>query len=313
VLRPYYRTFDLPWSADPESEAGFRKLWTSLLAACLILGFVIWLIDVPERATNVAPSVPPRLAKIVIERELPPPPPPPPLPEELELPAPDVPQPEIPQPQQPQEQPRQNARERASRAGLMAFQDDLADIREQMELTKEQLSATQDTSAVTEGPASSERSLITSKVGASSGGINMAGRSRGFGSGSGSLTGHSTTQVRVPVGAPGGGADGVRRTGNSSKAARSREEIELIFDRNKGSIYALYSRALRERPELQGKMVLEFTIAPSGEVTMCRIVSSELNDPELEKKIVARVRLFRFEAKDVESVTTTKPIDFFPA
>jgi periplasmic protein TonB len=46
---------------------------------------------------------------------------------------------------------------------------------------------------------------------------------------------------------------------------------------------------------------------------MCRVVSSELNDPDLEKKIVARVRLFRFEAKDVETITTTKPIDFFPA
>jgi hypothetical protein len=46
---------------------------------------------------------------------------------------------------------------------------------------------------------------------------------------------------------------------------------------------------------------------------MCRVVSSELHDPDLEKKIVARVRLFRFEAKDVETITTTKPIDFFPA
>jgi len=46
---------------------------------------------------------------------------------------------------------------------------------------------------------------------------------------------------------------------------------------------------------------------------MCRVVSSELNDPELESKIVARVRLFHFEAKDVESITTTKPIDFFPS
>lgn len=60
-------------------------------------------------------------------------------------------------------------------------------------------------------------------------------------------------------------------------------------------------------------MVLEFTIAPSGEVTMCRVVSSEIRDPELERKIVARVRLFRFEARDVETITTTKPIDFFPA
>ena len=92
-------------------------------------------------------------------------------------------------------------------------------------------------------------------------------------------------------------ARGPTRTGNSGKAARSREEIELVFDRNKGAIYALYSRALREKPELQGKLVLEFTISPSGEVTMCRVVSSELNDPELESKIVARVRLFRFEAE----------------
>jgi TonB family protein len=103
------------------------------------------------------------------------------------------------------------------------------------------------------------------------------------------------------------------RTGVSGKASRSPEEIELVFDRNKGAIYALYSRALRERPELQGKMVLEFTIAPSGEVTACRVVSSELNDPELERRIVARVRLIRFEARDVESITTTKPIEFFPA
>ena len=46
---------------------------------------------------------------------------------------------------------------------------------------------------------------------------------------------------------------------------------------------------------------------------MCRVVSSELKDPELERKIVALVRLFRFEAKDVDTITVTKPIDFFPA
>ena len=47
--------------------------------------------------------------------------------------------------------------------------------------------------------------------------------------------------------------------------------------------------------------------------TFCEVVSSELGDPELESKLVARVMLFRFEAKNVESITTTKPIDFFPA
>ena len=33
----------------------------------------------------------------------------------------------------------------------------------------------------------------------------------------------------------------------------------------------------------------------------------------LERKIIALVRLFRFDPKDVDAVTTTKPIDFFPA
>jgi periplasmic protein TonB len=70
---------------------------------------------------------------------------------------------------------------------------------------------------------------------------------------------------------------------------------------------------LRDNAELQGKLVLEFTISPSGEVTMCRVVSSELKDPDLERKIIALVRLFRFDPKDVDSITTTKPIDFFPA
>ncbi len=108
-------------------------------------------------------------------------------------------------------------------------------------------------------------------------------------------------------------AGGARRTGTSSKASRSREEIELVFDRNKGAIFALYNRALRMDPTLEGKLVLRLTIAPSGEVTACEVVSSELGDPELERKLVQRVMLFRFDARDVEPVTTTKPIDFFPA
>ena len=56
-------------------------------------------------------------------------------------------------------------------------------------------------------------------------------------------------------------------------------QIDLVFDRNRSAIYALYSRALRDNPALQGKVVLEVTIAPSGDVTDVRLVSSELGDP----------------------------------
>ena len=34
---------------------------------------------------------------------------------------------------------------------------------------------------------------------------------------------------------------------------------------------------------------------------------------EMERKLVQRVKLFKFQDKDVATVTTTKPIDFFPA
>jgi hypothetical protein len=38
-----------------------------------------------------------------------------------------------------------------------------------------------------------------------------------------------------------------------------------------------------------------------------------LNDPVFEAKLLARIRLFKFDAKDVAPLTTTKPIEFFPA
>jgi TonB family protein len=156
-----------------------------------------------------------------------------------------------------------------------------------------------------------DRALLTARTGEGSGGIAVSKASSGFGGGSTGLAGHATAKVSSSVDAA--PADDVQRSGKSSKGSRTREEVELVFDRNKSAIYALYSRALRDNPALQGKVVLEVTIAPSGEVTSARVVSSELGDAELERKLVARVKMFRFEAKDVAPMTTTKPIEFFPA
>ena len=102
-------------------------------------------------------------------------------------------------------------------------------------------------------------------------------------------------------------------SGGGGRAARSREEIELIFDRNKGRLDSIYARAQRENAELQGKLVLELTITPAGDVSDCRVVSSELKDAELERKIVTLVRSFKFEAKDVNTLVVTKALQFFPS
>jgi hypothetical protein len=48
-------------------------------------------------------------------------------------------------------------------------------------------------------------------------------------------------------------------------------------------------------------------------VVECRIVSSELNTPALEAKLLARVRQFDFAAKDVDQMVVTWPVDFLPS
>jgi len=203
----------------------------------------------------------------------------------------------------------EQARKKAQKA-IKQVKDELADLR--AALRPEQLASALNTKV--DGPARADRSLITSNLTGGSGGINTAALSAGFGSGPGSLKGHSTMQG-VQSFAEGMRKDRAeaRRTGASGKASRSREEIEMVFDRNKAAIYALYNRALRDNPQLQGKVVVQLTIAPTGEVTDCKVLSSELKDEELERKLVARIKMFRFDDKDVELITTTKPIDFFPA
>ncbi|MEO0975375.1 MAG: AgmX/PglI C-terminal domain-containing protein, partial [Pseudomonadota bacterium] len=158
--------------------------------------------------------------------------------------------------------------------------------------------------------ARAERSLVTAGAGSASGGINTASLSRN--TGGTQLAGRQTTTVESDVAVAQVARETAEATGQVA-ASRSREEIERIFDLNKAAIYALYRRALRQDPGLQGKLVLRLTIAPSGQVVACEVVSSELNSPDLENKLVRRVRLFDFGAKDVAEVTTTKPIEFFPA
>ena len=324
TLTAHYRSFELPWSVQPEQQRRFRRIWMACLLVVVVLGMIVPWLPTPDRALDVPPPVPPRFAKLVLERATPPPPPPPvveTLPEE----APVVPrerpeQREVPTPA-PDIDRTQQARKKAAQAGLLPFVDQLADLRDKFEVTPDQLRATATQSATTTSAPRAERALVTSKAGVTSGGINTAAVSAGMGYGEGSLEGHGTTQMQVPFGGSGGGsavrsdgvADGVSRSGSGKRPSRTQEEIELVFDRNKAAIYALYNRALRDNPALKGKVVMQLTIAPSGEITDIRIVSSELGDPELERKLVARVKMFRFEDKDVEAITTTKPIEFFPA
>jgi len=179
------------------------------------------------------------------------------------------------------------------------------------------------------------RAMITSNATNGSGGINTAGYSKN--TGGGGLAGQSLTMVEGVIGGGGGGGaggGGARGRGDgtgsgvggaggnggggsltkgSGKASRAIEDVRLVFERNKGSIYAIYNRALRDEPGLQGKVVLKLTIAPSGGITDVRIVSSELKMPDVEQKLLARIRTFDFGAKDVNEMVVNYPLDFLPS
>ena len=234
-----------------------------------------------------------------------------------------------------------NARRKASGVGLLAMKDQLS------EMTAAPV-AVQLKQGILPGPGVGTgvgvgvgagleagvpvRAMITSMGAKGSGGINTAAYSKD--TGGGGLAGRGTTLVEGVAGGGGGGGPGggggrvgggtgdgsgvggkggtLQKSG-SGKASRSIEEIKLVFERNKGAIYAIYNRALRDDPALQGKVVLELKIAPSGEVAGLRIVSSELKADELEKKLLARIRSFDFGAKDVEAMVVTWPVDFLPS
>jgi len=293
ALPPYYRRYELPWSPSEDMERRFRAILRNLAIVFAIIAVIMPFLPRHRIAVNTE-SLPERVVQLVMEPPPPPPPPPPPKPEKPAEKAPAVPKPVVPV------DPRVKAQK-----SLQVF-DQLAALRDvdMDKFAKNQPKTTDpgDVSVVS-------RNIISSKVGGTSGGISGP-TSSGLAAGSGSLRGIYTTQVKDPnLGASGQAT----RAGGSGKASRSADEIALVFTKNKGAIDAMYARALRDSPALQGKLVLELTISPSGDITAARIISSELNDKEFESKLLARIRLFKFEAKDVATLTATKPIDFFPA
>lgn len=309
-MEAYYRVYELQWTPDAEQEARFRRTLRNTLAIILLLSLLIPWLPMPERSPEDIPEIPQRFAKLMLERKVLPPPPPPPVVRNEPQPVSEQMAREQPKPVEapPEVVPDrvEKVRERASKAGLLPFVEALADLR-----SNDAVASVISNSQLSQGSGiakRTQRAVITSKVAGGSDGIRTSGFSRD--TGGGGLNGRDTTTVVSTIGAGGGGGGG---SGRGGAAGRSLEEIEMVFDRNKGAIFALYNRALRKDPALQGKLVLRLTISPDGQVTFCEVVSSELGDAELERKLVVRVKMFRFDAKDVAPFTATKPIDFFPA
>ena len=290
---------------NPPRVCRFSLTWRVIaLSSLLLLSLVIPFLPVVKLAKPPPEPEPRRYVRLLMEPQ---PIPPPaqsraevaPTPETAQTPAPTQPPAPAPQPQ--------SAREQAQRAGVLAMRDSLQSLHDDASagrLREGRLSTSGGSAERT------ERSILTARVAQGSGGINTSRLSRDTGAGV-QLGGRSTQIVSSPIGdtgPPGGSAGQLNQ-----QTTRPDEALQRVFDRNKGAIFGIYNRALRENAALQGRVVLRLTIAPSGAVTHIGIVSSELGDPELEQRLLARIRTFNFGAKDVETVTVTYPIHFFPS
>ena len=307
----------LPWS-DTERDRKLFGFVVISIAVTLMFFLIVNFLPLMKTEEKQLEEVAPHLAKLIIEKRAEPKPPPPkpkqkkkdkPKPKPKEKKKVDKPKPK-PKAKKPKPKPDRSAqaRKKAQKAAAVV-EDALADLRDfdvaSLDRNKPVTSgATKSTST------NNTTAIVAARAKQGSGGIDSSRLSRA--TGGANLSGRSTTNVKSSIGS-GGGPKGKRSGGGDGRASRPYEEIELIFQKNKGRIFSLYNRALRKDPSLQGKIVLELTIAPSGKVTKVRIVSSELNNPELERKLIARVKGFRFKPRsDVGTLVVKYPIHFLP-
>lgn len=300
-----YESFALHWMQRSDDDVFFRKVYRVVLSICLIMGLLVAVIDVPKPDRKEREPLPPRLVKFLEEKKKAPAPKP-----VVKAPVKAKPKPKPivrpkPKPKKPLTTKQERAREKAKTVGIVGLASMLGDLIETPEVSA---LVSSKVSKRGKQAAKNDLSVLTSGVTKGSGGVSTKSLDRRVSTTA--VAGRKTTQVHSTAAVA---TINSERAGKGRKATRSEEEITIVMDRNKGSIYAVYNRELRRNPGLQGRVVLEITIAPSGRVTKVKILSSELKDKKLERKLVSRIKLFNFGAKKVATVTVTYPLEFFPS
>ena len=309
---------NMPWVENSEDRF-FKWLSITLLILFFIAGIILNGLTLPEVAQKSLVDVSPRLAKLILEKKKAPPPP------KIEVPKPkvvkEVKKPkeekkELPKPKKevkkepPKEKPKA-AREVAQQSGLIALSDELSDLRDSFDLD-EAIELPQQKTGKKAVEVATTTDLLTSQASQSSGGIKTNTLTREIKTSE--LASRKTSTVSSNIKSK----TEARVTGTSTKksaktASRSAEEVELVFQKNKNAIFALYDRALRKNPSLEGKVVVEIVIEANGKVSQVKIISSELNDKGLERKLVLKIKKFKFSGKNVAQLTVTYPLDFLPS
>lgn len=293
----------LPW-VESENDRRFKRILRNTIIITMVLGIIVGFLPRPELEQKELKDVSPRLAKLIIEKKKIPPPPPPKVTKKKKVEK----KKKKAEKKKPKTKKQKSARKKAEKSGILAMSDQLADLRDSFDTSSLANSKTLQKSGKSQARVNNSSAVITAKSNKSSGGISTKSLSRS--TGGGSLAGIRSSNVKSSI--PSGDGAGTSGAGGRSQG-RSQSEVQLVFQKNAAAIDSLYNRALRKDPTLQGKVVFQLVIAPSGKVLSVKIISSELNNPKLESRLKSRIKLFRFPAKSVATMTINYPIDFLPS
>jgi hypothetical protein len=317
----------LPWTSEGKESLRFKSILVVLFLVLFILSIWIPSISLPKKDRKEMEKLPPQLAKLVKKVKIPKPvkkiePKKKEVKEKVEKkkePKKEKPKVKpkkkepvkIREPKLPAQVkiPKQNikvkeAREVAKKSGLLALQDDLADLRSTVDMSSLNKKATPRKAKTIAAKASS--GISSQQIYAGSGGIQTDSLSAP--AETVALAGRAGTELDATL-------DERALAKAEAEAAsrikyRSEKSINLIVERLKGSLISLYNRERRKDPFLEGMLLVEVVIEPSGSVSSCRVISSELNHEVLEKKMVNRIYLTDFGAEEVVQTTKNIPLVF---
>lgn len=312
------------WQQWPAEDARFVRLVKICLSTLLLIGVVIPWLTVTQPPPLEPVKVPERIARMILEKQLPVAPPrvapakvekkPVPEPESQSEPRPE-PRPEpgkppkaeekkpVPQAAKKTPQPKPTTREKVSKVGLLALSQELADIQNMAPVTRQQRVLQRASTARSARPKAAD----TASLGQTS---------RGVQHDTGKISQRNTrlaqrqlSQVEVsePVAAQ------VAKEGLPGPRMRTEADVSMVLARSKASFDILYNRQLRREPGIRGRVLFEIRIAPSGRVIACRILETELGSPALERRLVLKIKSLDFGAQDVDTTIINYPLEFSPA
>jgi len=325
-LMPLLGTMD----DDHNEERRFRILLSGAIIVATIIAILISILPHPEVPKATIKPLKPHRAKLV----LPPAPPPKPVPKPVEKPKPK------PEPPKPKEQPKAKPKPKpkpkpvvkpspkpkpkpvtkpvfkpkpvtaaqakaraAAQADIQALNQDLSALRQNSAVKRvakqRPLQRAENEKAVPEQP-----SVIEAAARRDSGGIDTIEITEAVNSAE--LEGHAAVEVRDA--AIEAGVEALPEP--PAIPSRDLAAIARVIEAQKERLYILYKRALRNDPEIAGKIVLRITIEPDGNVSNCEIASSDLHAPKLEGQIRRRVSRIDFGAEEVETTTTDYAMEF---